>query len=175
MSEAELGGLDKPNRRSMRVFGTGATGFIGSAIVLINNAGIMRNLNLNLNLDRDLTDVTREIDINLSGPVRTVPWRCVCPCRAQQETYVGIGEVLTRSALAEHFYCRMQYDDVKTVAYRAVRVWLSDGTRMLAMWTGDKWWSTKGEIAPVKWELEVRQKKTDKLLKALRHSEEGQP
>ena len=38
--------------------------------MLINNAGIMRNLNLNQ--DRDLTDVTREIEINLSGPVRMV-------------------------------------------------------------------------------------------------------
>jgi len=37
---------------------------------LINNAGIMRNLNLNR--DRDLNDVTREIEINLSGPVRMV-------------------------------------------------------------------------------------------------------
>ena len=37
---------------------------------LINNAGIMRNLNLNQN--RDLTDVTREIEINLSGPRRMV-------------------------------------------------------------------------------------------------------
>lgn len=37
---------------------------------LINNAGIMRNLNLNH--DRALTDVTREIEINLCGPVRMV-------------------------------------------------------------------------------------------------------
>jgi uncharacterized oxidoreductase len=37
---------------------------------LINNAGIMRNVNLNL--DRDLNDLTREIDINLSGPLRMV-------------------------------------------------------------------------------------------------------
>ncbi len=37
---------------------------------LINNAGIMRNLNLNE--DRDLSDVTREIEINLSGPIRMV-------------------------------------------------------------------------------------------------------
>ncbi len=37
---------------------------------LINNAGIMRNLNLNQ--QRDLTDVTREIETNLSGPVRMV-------------------------------------------------------------------------------------------------------
>jgi uncharacterized oxidoreductase len=37
---------------------------------LINNAGVMRNLNLNQ--ARDLNDVTREIEINLSGPVRMV-------------------------------------------------------------------------------------------------------
>ena len=37
---------------------------------LINNAGIMRNLNLKRN--RDLTDVTREIEINLNGPVRMI-------------------------------------------------------------------------------------------------------
>jgi uncharacterized oxidoreductase len=37
---------------------------------LVNNAGIMRNLNLNQ--DHDLNDVTREIEINLNGPVRMV-------------------------------------------------------------------------------------------------------
>ena len=37
---------------------------------LINNAGIMRNLNMNDS--RSLTDVTREIDVNLSGPVQMV-------------------------------------------------------------------------------------------------------
>ena len=37
---------------------------------LVNNAGIMRTLNLNH--DRGLIDVTREIEINLSGPVRMV-------------------------------------------------------------------------------------------------------
>jgi uncharacterized oxidoreductase len=37
---------------------------------LINNAGIMRNLDLNQ--ARDLMDVTREIETNLSGPVRMV-------------------------------------------------------------------------------------------------------
>ncbi len=37
---------------------------------LVNNAGIMRNLDINQ--DRGLTDVTREIEINLSGPVRMV-------------------------------------------------------------------------------------------------------
>ena len=38
--------------------------------VVINNAGIMRNLKLRE--PRDLADVTREIDVNLSGPVRMV-------------------------------------------------------------------------------------------------------
>ena len=37
---------------------------------LINNAGIMRNLDMNV--DRGLADVTREIDINLNGPIRMV-------------------------------------------------------------------------------------------------------
>ena len=37
---------------------------------LINNAGIMRNLNLNQS--RDLCDVTREIETNLCGPVRMI-------------------------------------------------------------------------------------------------------
>ena len=37
---------------------------------LVNNAGIMRNLNLEQN--RSLDDVTREIDTNLSGPVRMI-------------------------------------------------------------------------------------------------------
>ena len=37
---------------------------------LINNAGVMRNLDLNQ--ARDLNDVTREIEINLNGPVRMV-------------------------------------------------------------------------------------------------------
>jgi len=66
---------------------------------------------------------------------------------------------------------RTQYDDVRPIPYQAVRVWLADGTRMLGMWTGHRWWSTKGEIHPVKWELEVREKKTKKLLKSLPESE----
>ena len=37
---------------------------------LINNAGIMRNLDLNQ--PRELADVTRELDINLAGPIRMV-------------------------------------------------------------------------------------------------------
>lgn len=38
--------------------------------VLVNNAGIMRNLNIND--AHDLSDVTREIETNLSGPVRMI-------------------------------------------------------------------------------------------------------
>lgn len=38
--------------------------------VLINNAGIMRSLDMNT--PRDLTDLTREIDVNLSGPLRMI-------------------------------------------------------------------------------------------------------
>jgi uncharacterized oxidoreductase len=37
---------------------------------LINNAGVMRNLNLNQ--ARELNDITREIEINLNGPVRMI-------------------------------------------------------------------------------------------------------
>lgn len=36
--------------------------------ILFNNAGEMRNINFNLN--RDLVDLTREIEINLCGPMR---------------------------------------------------------------------------------------------------------
>lgn len=57
--------------------------------------------------------------------------------------------------------------DPKPKAYKAVRVWLSNGTRMLGMWTGAKWWSMEGEIHPVRWELEERRKKTGKLRKAI--------
>jgi uncharacterized oxidoreductase len=38
--------------------------------VLINNAGIMRNLDLNQT--RELADATREIDINLGGPIQMI-------------------------------------------------------------------------------------------------------
>ena len=37
---------------------------------LVNNAGIMRNIRLDV--ERSLQDVTREIEVNLSGPVRMV-------------------------------------------------------------------------------------------------------
>jgi hypothetical protein len=45
-----------------------------------------------------------------------------------------------------------QSPDIKPIPRVAVRVWLADGTRMLGMWTGTRWWSTKGEIHPVTWE-----------------------
>jgi hypothetical protein len=62
--------------------------------------------------------------------------------------------------------------DPKPMAYKALRLWLSDGSRMLGMWTGVKWWSTKGEIRPVRWELEERKKKkTDKLRKVIARDE----
>jgi hypothetical protein len=51
--------------------------------------------------------------------------------------------------------------DPKPMAYKAVRVWLSDGSRILGMWTGTKWWNLQGEIKPVRWELEERKKKED--------------
>ena len=41
------------------------------------------------------------------------------------------------------------------------------------MWSIVKWWTTKGEITPVKWELEVKDEKTDELLKSLQNSGEG--
>jgi hypothetical protein len=62
-------------------------------------------------------------------------------------------------------------DDVEPIPRVAVRVWLADGTRMPGTWTWTRWWSTKGEIDPVDWELEVRKKKTEKLLKKLPESE----
>jgi uncharacterized oxidoreductase len=43
----------------------------GAVHVLINNAGIMRNLNVR-NTGSDLEDITREIDTNLSGTIRMV-------------------------------------------------------------------------------------------------------
>jgi hypothetical protein len=52
--------------------------------------------------------------------------------------------------------------DPKPIAYKADRVWLSDGSRMLGIWTGTKWWITEGEIQHVKWEPEERKKKKDR-------------
>lgn len=74
----------------------------------------------------------------------------------------SISGLLTMTGKATSVY------DPKPMAYKAVRVWLSDGSRMLGMWTGTKWWSLQGEIKPVRWELEERKKKkTDKLRKII--------
>jgi hypothetical protein len=64
-----------------------------------------------------------------------------------------------------------QFHDVKPIPYKAVHVWLPNGTRTLGMWTDSRWWSTKGEVHPVEGELEVRKNKTKKLLKSLPESE----
>jgi hypothetical protein len=52
--------------------------------------------------------------------------------------------------------------------YKAVRIWLQDGSRTLGMWTGARWWSLKGEIHPARWELEERKKRGRKLLKRIK-------
>lgn len=80
---------------------------------------------------------------------------------------------LTGASLLGSLEARVQFDDVHPIPRVAVRVWLADGTRMIGMWTGSRWWSTNGEIKPLRWELEVREKKTKKLLKRLRKSESG--
>jgi len=56
---------------------------------------------------------------------------------------------------------------MKPEPYKAVRVWLEDGSRIHGMWMETTWWSTKGEISPVKWELEERPKKTRKIAETL--------
>lgn len=58
-------------------------------------------------------------------------------------------------------------DGRKPELYKAVRVWLEDGTRVHGMWTGSRWWSTEGEIFPVEWELEERHKKTREISELL--------
>ncbi len=65
--------------------------------VLINNAGVMRNLDIyrNRNLGNELLDITREIEINLSGPVRMVQ-QFLPQLKAQKEALI----VTVSSALA---------------------------------------------------------------------------
>lgn len=55
---------------SIRTLHTEVVAAFPALDTLVNNAGIMRNLNLNQ--DRDLLDVTHEVDINLSGPIRMI-------------------------------------------------------------------------------------------------------
>ena len=59
----------------------------------------------------------------------------------------------------------MQDDGTIQEQYKAVRVWLADGTRMLGTWTGQAWLSAQGEINPARWGLKERKKKTKKLRK----------
>jgi hypothetical protein len=73
----------------------------------------------------------------------------------------------SKMAPTPHIAC-----EPKPPAYKAVRVFLSDGSRILGMWTGVKWWSTKGEIKPVRWELEERRKKTERRCKATTRRED---
>jgi hypothetical protein len=80
----------------------------------------------------------------------------------EQIMAASISGLMTMNGKATSVY------DPKPMAYKAVRVWLSDGSRMLGIWTGAKWWSLQGEIKPVRWELEERKKKkTDKLRKVI--------
>jgi hypothetical protein len=58
-------------------------------------------------------------------------------------------------------------DHPKPGLRKAVRVWLENGTRIHAMWIGDRWWSAQGEVSPIRWELEERHQKTKKISKSL--------
>jgi hypothetical protein len=84
---------------------------------------------------------------------------------------VKIMETFTSDTKSEMTSKATAVYDPKPIPYKAVRVWLSDGSRMPGIWAGTKWWSTKGEIEPVKWELEDRKKKTGKLHKAIARDE----
>jgi uncharacterized oxidoreductase len=61
---------DVSNPAAIKALHDNVTAQFPALNVLVNNAGIMRNLNLNV--DRDLYDVTREIEVNLSGTIRMV-------------------------------------------------------------------------------------------------------
>jgi len=61
---------DVADEASIEALHREVTGSFPALDVLVNNAGIMRNLNLTH--VRALSDVTREIDVNLRGPVQMV-------------------------------------------------------------------------------------------------------
>ena len=61
---------DVNNPQAITILYNRLTASFPSLSVLINNAGIMRNLRLNQ--ERGLDDITLEIEINLSGPLRMV-------------------------------------------------------------------------------------------------------
>ena len=61
---------DVSNSREIEALLQLVTGAFPACDTIINNAGVMRNLDMNE--PRSLTDVTRELDINLNGPVQIV-------------------------------------------------------------------------------------------------------
>ena len=79
------------------------------------------------------------------------------------DSYFSFAPSMKESAIPPH-----AVDDPKPKPGKAVRVWLSDGSRFLAMWTGTKWWSSKGELAPVKWELKNGKRKRKSFAKNFR-------
>jgi hypothetical protein len=90
------------------------------------------------------------------------------PCGDERKIFPSGSKIMETITVggASKMTSKVVYDP-KPRAYKAVRVWLSNGRRLLGIWTGAKWWSVEGEIEPVKWELEERRKKTDKLRKAI--------
>lgn len=62
---------DVSDPNSIRALYENVTTNFSDLNMLINNAGIMRTLNVH-EQDSDLNDVTREIEINLNGPIRMV-------------------------------------------------------------------------------------------------------
>ena len=70
LPEVQIFKSDVSNPDHIRALHTNVIAQFPALDTLINNAGIMRNLNLSV--ERDLNDITREIEINLSGPVRMV-------------------------------------------------------------------------------------------------------
>ena len=101
------------------------------------------------------------------------------PRRNKSPTFVS-GKSLTAAAKLPHNFQAAkrlrnmdsnstQDDSDKPERYKAVRVWLADGTRVVGMWTGERWWSTKGQVTPARWELEpLKKKKKPKVTSSAR-------
>jgi len=54
----------------------------------------------------------------------------------------------------EATHAEPQTDQSYPNSYKAVTVWLSDGNRATAMWTGSEWWGLDGRITQdvLRWE-----------------------